>query len=122
MRAVYLSFICFFSLNFLLAESPWGMDADLALDKKSRTPSQEVESISIALIRAYQTYISPANGPRSSYLPTSSMYTLHAIQRYGFFWGYLYGCDRLIRENDDQWIYAHCYQPGGFYVKWDPVP
>jgi uncharacterized protein len=27
------------------------------------------------------------------------------VHRYGFLKGYIMGCDRLLRENDEEWIY-----------------
>src|SRR5262249_13497847 len=40
-----------------------------------------------AMIRFFQIYISPIDGPRSSFYPTSSQYALEAIQKYGVFKG-----------------------------------
>jgi hypothetical protein len=30
---------------------------------------------------------------------------LLAIRKHGFFKGYIMGCDRLLRENSDPWVY-----------------
>jgi len=49
--------------------------------------------------------ISPADGPRSHFYPSSSQYTKDAMDKYGFFAGFLMGCDRLMRENNEEWIY-----------------
>jgi uncharacterized protein len=41
------------------------------------------------------------------------------MRRYGFFKGYLKGCDRLMRENNDDWVYRLVEIDGKIY-KWDP--
>lgn len=53
----------------------------------------------------HQNIVSPIDGPRSHYKPSSSGYMLQAIHKHGFVKGYLMGCDRLLRENRDPWIY-----------------
>ncbi|MEX1012664.1 MAG: membrane protein insertion efficiency factor YidD, partial [Waddliaceae bacterium] len=75
-----------------------------------------------ASIYFHQNVISPADGPRSHYFPSSSQYTLEAIRKYGFFKGVIYGCDRLMRENDDPWIYPEYMLPDCTTLKYDPVP
>jgi putative component of membrane protein insertase Oxa1/YidC/SpoIIIJ protein YidD len=106
-------------------EEPWGKDATLLAPKvdcapfPSRSLSKE---LSCALIRFHQEVISPADGPRSHYLPSSSQYTYDAIQRYGFLKGWLLGCDRLMRENDEPWIYRKALTPDRRLLKWNPIP
>jgi uncharacterized protein len=121
--------ICFFfclSWISLFAE-PWGKDADLA---HSRPATHSTKSCSTPilgplaekLIHFHQNTISPADGPRSHYIPSSSQYTLNAIRRYGFFRGVAMGCDRLMRENDDPWVYRKTIDGHGWGIKLDPVP
>ena len=43
-----------------------------------------------------------------------------AMQRYGFFQGLLMGFDRLIRENDEEWVYRTVEIEGKTY-KFDPA-
>lgn len=74
------------------------------------------------LIHFHQNVISPADGPRSSYFPSSSQYTLEAMRKYGFFTGFIMGCDRLMRENSETWVYRTVTLPDGSVTKWDPVP
>lgn len=109
----------------LAGEMPWGKDADLyskpALCKEVKRPST-LSSFGIRAIRFHQTVISPADGPRSHFLPSSSQYTLEAIQKYGFFTGYLLGCDRLMRENEDPWVYPTGKNDAGMMMKLNPVP
>jgi putative component of membrane protein insertase Oxa1/YidC/SpoIIIJ protein YidD len=61
--------------------------------------------VATACIQFYQQTISPTNGPRSNFRPTSSRYMELAVKRYGFTKGILMGLDRLMRENDDAWVY-----------------
>ena len=117
----------FFCFNGLLGD-PWGKDADLAYACKEpeisccQPPSfSPGVAISTVLIRFHQTCITQIDGPRSHYLPSSSQYTLDAIQKYGFFKGFILGCDRLMRENDEKWIYPTTLDCQGQEIKWDPV-
>lgn len=88
---------------------PWGKDADLQYQHSSSP--QTAPSLSPLgegmkkLIWFHQNIISPVDGPRSHYKPSSSSYMLQAISKHGFFKGYIMGCDRLLRENDESWVY-----------------
>lgn len=106
---------------------PWGKDADLAHCKPncsdcSSPPPTLLTRLGICAIRFHQEVISPADGPRSHYIPSSSQYTLDAMRKYGFFKGFTMGCDRLMRENDDPWVYRKTVDGAGRPMKWDPVP
>jgi uncharacterized protein len=88
---------------------PWGKDADL----KWGPPPQQQETPNLSLMAQgmekliwfHQNIISPCDGPRSHFKPSSSMFMLQAVRKHGFFKGYIMGCDRLLRENSDPWIY-----------------
>ncbi len=112
----------FIILTTSLAANPWGKDADLAKPKSEITIKKQTPLVKLAevMIKFHQNNISKTDGPRSHYTPSSSQYTLDAIQKYGFFYGYLLGCDRLMRENNDPWIYPTI---NGKYnkLKHDPV-
>jgi uncharacterized protein len=69
-----------------------------------------VKRLLLALIAAYQRWLSPARGPRCRYEPTCSAYTAESIRRFGAARGLLLGTWRLLRCNP----FSH----GGF----DPVP
>lgn len=88
---------------------PWGKDAPLAKStSQTTTPRRSHNPISQAAERVilfHQNVLSPADGPRSHFRPTSSRYMLLAIRRHGFLKGFLKGCDRLLRENDADWLY-----------------
>jgi uncharacterized protein len=64
----------------------------------------------LALIAAYQRWISPSMPRRCRYEPTCSDYAVRAIRRFGLARGILLACWRLIRCNP----FSH----GGF----DPLP
>jgi putative component of membrane protein insertase Oxa1/YidC/SpoIIIJ protein YidD len=87
---------------------PWGKDADIeyqapVCEKKNKT--SPLATVMKQVIHFHQSVLSPVDGPRSHFKPSSSMYMKEAIDKYGFFKGYLMGCDRLLRENSDAWVY-----------------
>lgn len=121
---LFYVFICLLAARPLSAEPPWGKDASL-LDKECNTlssASSPLADMGVLLIRFHQEVISPADGPRSHFIPSSSQYTLDAMKQHGFFTGVAMGCDRLMRENDDPWIYRTTLTPQGDLMKRDPVP
>ena len=108
---------------------PWGKDADLALRRvactKTAPPTCQTPllgKIGEAVIIFHQTTITPCDGPRSNFRPSSSQYMLDAMRKYGFFQGFSMGCDRLIRENKDPWVYRKTLNETKEIIKWDPVP
>lgn len=110
-----------------LLANPWGKDADMAASKKTKSPTQHCPTpffgkFGETMIRFHQKVISPADGPRSNFYPCSSQYTLNAMRKYGFFRGFSMGCDRLMRENKDPWIYRITVDSLGVPIKFDPVP
>lgn len=121
--------IFFLSIFSHLRAEPWGKDADLAICKREMTICGDVRSTPSLLarwgksaIRFHQEVISPADGPRSHFIPSSSQYTLEAMDKHGFFQGYILGCDRLLRENEEEWVYRRIKAPSGCLMKWNPVP
>lgn len=104
-------------------EEPWGKDITL-LEKPQE--SQAAPHLSLgtriadAIILFHQKVLSPVDGPRSDFRPTSSRYMQLAMYRYGFFKGYIMGCDRLLRENDEKWVYRTVEIDGKTY-KYDPA-
>ncbi len=89
-------------------------------------PSQAAPQLSLltqiadSIIRFHQEVISPVDGPRSHYRPSSSQYMRLAMYRYGFFKGFIMGCDRLLRENDEKWVYR-VIEIDGQTFKYDPA-
>lgn len=118
-------FFCCFGLSLFAYPGyfePWGEDADLRIQKPIETPPEPsiAASVADAIIRFHQEVISPVDGPRSKFRPTSSRYMQLAIQRYGFLKGVIMGFDRLIRENDEKWVYRTVVIDGQIY-KFDPA-
>lgn len=101
---------------------PWGKDSDL----KPPSAPKKKEKVSIAtrvadrVIQFHQQVISPVDGPRSHYRPSSSQYMHSAMHRYGFLKGFIMGCDRLLRENDEKWVYRTIQTDDGIF-KYDPA-
>lgn len=115
-------------ISAYISADPWGKDADLSYypsttcieTPRCRTPL--LGQFAEIMINFHQTTISPADGPRSNYKPSSSQYTLDAMRKYGFFRGFAMGCDRLMRENKDPWVYQRTLDEYGTMIKLDPVP
>jgi putative component of membrane protein insertase Oxa1/YidC/SpoIIIJ protein YidD len=104
-------------ITTLAAEEPWGPDSSLVTSTPvTTTPSK----FGLNCISYFQEVISPIDGIRSSFRPSSSEYTKQALQLYGFFPGIALGCDRLLRENGDPWVYRTIPWES-FTMKYDPV-
>lgn len=104
---------------------PWGKDAGLTVPTTAQqTPPIHLSplgKVAEALILFHHKVITHIDGPRSHYRPSSSTYMLEAIRANGFLKGYVMGCDRLLRENGDAWVYRKKVFDGKLY-KWDPPP
>lgn len=127
MKWIRLLLIAFIFWNFsLLQADPWGKDADLCVRRSATVckpcPQSWLAQFGERAIRFHQDVISPADGPRSHFIPSSSQYTLDAMRQYGFFAGFFLGCDRLMRENSEEWIYPKVQNDAGYTLKWDPIP
>lgn len=102
---------------------PWGSDSDLIPFTKYQVDEKKEGALMKAangVIHFHQRHLSPTTSRRSNYRPTSSRYMELAIKRYGFIRGYLMGCDRLLRENDEEWVYRTVEIEGKIY-KYDPA-
>jgi putative component of membrane protein insertase Oxa1/YidC/SpoIIIJ protein YidD len=117
----FLFLLLFISLEAMPGYNlPWGKDTDLHL------PAQQ-EEVHLSLLGKamgkiiwfHQNVISPVDGPRSHFRPSSSNYMMQAIQKHGFFKGYAMGCDRLLRENSETWVYRTALIDGKIW-KVDP--
>jgi putative component of membrane protein insertase Oxa1/YidC/SpoIIIJ protein YidD len=101
---------------------PWGKDSDLKVQEIS--PPKPKLSLPVwcaeQVILFHQNVISPVDGPRSHFRPTSSRYMRQAMVKHGFVKGFIMGCDRLLRENEDPWVYRQI-EIGGQLYKYDPV-
>lgn len=103
---------------------PWGKDEKLVPTKTLIPPLPHKRSfmtrLSEYIILFHQKILSPVDGPRSHFRPTSSQYMLLAMRRHGFIKGYIMGCDRLLRENREEWVYRKITINGEDF-KWDPT-
>ena len=106
---------------------PWGKDSEL-LPASSQSPEDlKASSPSILVLLAkkailfHQQVLSPVDGPRSHFRPSSSQYMLLAMQKHGFLKGFALGCDRLLRENSAPWVYQTIEEEGKL-IKYNPVP
>lgn len=111
--------------SFSLFADPWGRDADLITsfdqEKKASSSHNLLSYFADEAIVFHQKVISPADGPRSHFHPSSSQYTRDAMHKYGVMKGYFMGCDRLMRENSEEWIYPVKTMPDGTVLKYDPI-
>lgn len=103
---------------------PWGKDAEL-VPHLSRIPPLPLRKgfwtkIAEQVILFHQNVLSPVDGPRSHFRPSSSQYMLLAMRRHGFIKGFVMGCDRLLRENKEEWVYRTITIDGQTF-KWDPT-
>jgi len=101
---------------------PWGKDSDLINPPQEETPINRSLAVRAAekVIWFHQNILSPVDGPRSHFRPSSSQYMLLAMRKKGFITGFIMGCDRLIRENDDDWVYNKILNEEGKLMKYDP--
>ena len=104
---------------------PWGKDADLKyspIEIAAPAPPKHSLGVKIAkqIILFHQNVLSPVDGPRSHFRPSSSEYMLQAMQKHGFVKGFFMGCDRLMRENSADWVYLKIEEDGKLF-KHDPV-
>jgi putative membrane protein insertion efficiency factor len=69
-----------------------------------------MKAIILWFIRIYQRFVSPMLPPSCRFIPSCSVYTYQAIDKYGLFKGGWLGVKRISR--------CHPLNPGGY----DPVP
>lgn len=102
---------------------PWGKDSEIIKKEETKEILEKPTIFSWTaqkIIKFHQNNFSPIQGPRSNYRPTSSRYMQLAISRYGFFKGFIMGCDRLLRENSEEWVYR-TIEIDGVHYKYDPA-
>lgn len=101
---------------------PWGKDAHLKVEyPEAATPPKKLSPLSLfaeQMILFHHNVLTHIDGARSHFRPSSSTYMLEAIRSYGFFKGYIMGCDRLLRENSDPWLYRTKLIDNALF-KWD---
>lgn len=113
-------FIMLFMSLLAYSETPWGTDAFL-VPKEQNTKKTPTTPLAQA-ISFHQHILSPADGPRSHFYPSSSEYGRQAIGRFGPCIGLIITFDRLMRENDERWVYKAYILNDQIIRKYDPVP
>lgn len=102
---------------------PWGKDAGLNIQSfKPPIPRKKLSPMALIaeqVILFHHHVVTHIDDARSHYRPSSSTYMLEAIRQYGFIKGYIMGCDRLLRENGDPWLYRTKVVDDKLF-KWDP--
>ncbi len=73
-----------------------------------------MRAVLIALIRAYQWFISPLLGPHCRFYPSCSQYACEALERHGALRGSGLALRRLLR--------CHPWHPGGVDPGPEPSP
>jgi uncharacterized protein len=118
---IYIVFIFIFS-SVCFSEDrfkPWNADVAIAdenirISRKYNPQTMNVFSAPVGgayfMIRGYQKFISPQDGPNCRFKPTCSEYGKMAVLKYGALMGAFLAGDRLIRCNPYN-------EPGN-----DPVP
>ncbi len=69
-----------------------------------------MKRLALGLIRLYKATLSKVLPPSCRFVPSCSMYTYEAIEKYGVVRGIWLGARRILR--------CHPFNPGGY----DPVP
>ena len=123
-KHIILFIICFNLFTKPGFHQPWGKNSTLIPSTTTYvSPSKNrdyLHNILEACILFHQNILSPVDGPRSHFRPTSSRYMLLSLRRYGVLKGFSKGCDRLLRENKDPWVYREIVINDKIY-KFDPT-
>lgn len=119
---IYLTILILFISSYVFALNnfiPWDADVKIAdeniqnykeIKKQQVTVYNAPQAGGYFLIRFFQIWISPQDGPSCRFHPTCSAYGRISVMRYGVVFGGFLAGDRLIRCNP--------YTPPGN----DPVP
>ena len=73
-----------------------------------------MKTISIYLIKLYQTILSPIFGPSCRFYPTCSNYAVDAINNHGILKGFLLSIKRILK--------CHPFNPGGVDYVPEAIP
>jgi len=127
MHAVRLMIFLLFCILF--ASASQGMCASARgpgkwVRKTKKESSLKTSAPTIAftwVIRFFQAYISPMDGPRCQLYPTCSGYGKEAFSRNGAVVGYIMTADRLMRDNSGAYLHYPLVKVGKHYYYADPV-
>jgi len=73
------------------------------------------------LVNLYREHISPIDGDRCPSLPTCSSYSLQAMEKHGFFFGWMMTVDRLLHEGKEETKVSPVIYFEGNWRIFDPV-
>ena len=73
------------------------------------------------LVGIYRDNISPVDGDRCPSIPSCSSYSLQAMEKHGFFIGWMMTVDRLIHEGKEEARVSPVVYSGGKWKIFDPV-
>jgi uncharacterized protein len=90
---------------------------------ESPSPHEKTESFNPALwlVNVYRHHISPIDGDRCPSLPTCSSYSVQAMEKHGFFLGWMMTVDRLIHEGQEETKVSSVVYYEGKWRIFDPV-
>lgn len=107
----------------ILFNSPFiDLETSIEAPQKMNHKNSPFEIASLWFIALHQNHLTHIDGPRSHFVPCSSKYMKEALIKHGFFKGSLLGLDRLLRENNQSWVYPKKHLDQDTWVKVDPVP
>jgi hypothetical protein len=97
-------------------------DCDKALSQTS-PPREETIGFHPALwlLNLYRNHVSPIDGDRCPSLPTCSSYSVQAMQKHGFFLGWMMTVDRLLHEGQEETKVSPVVYHEGKWRIFDPV-
>ena len=73
------------------------------------------------LVNLYRDHVSPIDGDRCPSLPTCSSYSVQAMQKHGFFLGWMMTVDRLLHEGQEETKVSPVVYHEGKWRIFDPV-
>ena len=78
-------------------------------------------NLGVRLFSIYRNHISPVDADRCPSVPTCSSYAIQAIQKHGFFMGWMMTVDRLIHEGEEEKSVSPVVYSKGKWKIFDPV-
>jgi hypothetical protein len=73
------------------------------------------------LVNLYRDHLSPLDGDRCPSLPTCSSYSVQAMEKHGFFIGWMMTVDRLLHEGQEETKVSPVVYYEGKWRIFDPV-
>lgn len=73
------------------------------------------------LVNLYRDHVSPIDGDRCPSLPSCSSYSVQAMEKHGFFLGWMMTVDRLLHEGQEETKVSPVVYYEGKWMLFDPV-